>query len=73
MSSEERLTACVHRMVNVTPCAICYPSQMTDDERDQARGYAIACGYSNVEEMSDERLRRMMQSIADECEKYGCD
>lgn len=46
---------------------------MTDDERDQARGYAIAMGYSNVEEMSDQRLRGLMQSIADECAKYGCD
>ena len=49
------------------------PEPMTDDEREQARGYAIAMGYSNVDEMSDERLRDLMQSIADECAKYGCD
>lgn len=46
---------------------------MTDEEREQARAYATAIGYANVEDMSDERLKRIMNSIADDCAKYGSD
>lgn len=46
---------------------------MTEEEREQARAYATAIGYANVEDMSDERLQRLINSIADDCEKYGSD
>lgn len=46
---------------------------MTPQERKDAEDYALAIGFNDVENMSDDRLRRLMQSIADDCEKYGSD
>lgn len=47
--------------------------QFTAEQRQQAENYATSIGYSDVQKMSDERLQRMMQDIADDCKKYGCD
>lgn len=46
---------------------------MTEEEREQARAYATAIGYADADKWSDERLQRLINSIADDCEKYGSD
>jgi hypothetical protein len=48
---------------------------MTKEKREQCEGYAIAMGYTPeaAKAMSDEKLERLMNSIAEECAKYGCD
>lgn len=48
---------------------------MTEEEKQQAINYAIALGYSreDAENMDVERLKRQMQSIAEDCARWGCD
>ena len=46
---------------------------LTPEQRKDYEAYAIAMGYSDPKNMSDERLRGIMNYMANECAKYGCD